>query len=221
MFLEGYQAPSDLDASEITIADGANQMADAASATATPMTPPDFKTGQLIVLGVPDMSTARGTQAIVGKRTVGEMVTVTFGTDSGLMTPSNGGMYTPKVWTSKASKHIELTQFEIGSTTPDISRVTLGNGVAGAATSMNIRFVTDENLTSTDTITVTLPDFTLPDFSPPDAYKINGRNVSVGNPDPGQRYGRHPDDRGRHSRRQAGGGHHLGGRWHHEPGDPG
>ena len=186
MFLEGYRASSGLDASEIAIADGANQAAAAASATATPMTPSGFETGQLIVLGVPDMATSRGTQAIEGvtNNNEGEMVTVTFGTDSGLMTPGNGGMYTAKVWTSQASKHIEIDQFEIGATTPDITRVTLANNVAGQATQMNIRFVTDADLMSTDRITVTLPDFTLPDFSPPNSYKINGRDVSVGNPDP-------------------------------------
>ena len=192
MFLEGYRASSGLDASEITIMDGAGQTAAAASATATPMTPSGLKTGQLIVLGVPDMSTDRGTQAIVGINDggdgtdEGQMVTVTFGTDSGLMTPGNGGLYTAKVWTSKASYHVEMMDMlDIDATTPDITRVTLANSVAGQATQMNIRFVTDEPLVGgTDTITVTLPDFTLPDFSPPNAYKINGRSVSVGNPDP-------------------------------------
>ena len=188
MFLEGYLAESGLDASEITIdEDGTTNMAAAASATATPMMPPSLETGQLIVLGVPDMSTARGTQAIEGQ-SGGRMVTVTFGTDSGLMTPGNGGMYTAKVWTSKASYHVEtMHMLDIDATTPDITRVTLANSVAGQATQMNIRFITDENLgglESADTITVTLPDFTLPDFSPPEAYKINGRSVSVGNPDP-------------------------------------
>ena len=189
MFLEGYQVPSSLDASGISIM-SESDTADVASATATPMTPSGLKTGQLIMLGVPDMSTARGTDPIepqgnVGGATEGRKVTVTFGTDSGLMTPSNGGKYTAKVWASTASKHIVIPEFTINATTPDITRVTLANNVAGQATQMNIRFVTDEPLEGgDDTITVTLPDFTLPDFSPPNAYKINGRSVSVGNPDP-------------------------------------
>ena len=185
LFLEGYRAESGLDASEITIADDNNQSADAGSATAATMTPTDLKAGQMIVLGVPDMSSARGTQAITSTPGMVRQVTVTFGTDSGLMTPANGGAYTAKVWTSQASKHIVYPdKTMIDSTTPDITRVTLASNVAGEATSMNIRFITDAALVSGNTITLTMPDFALPDVSPPNAYSVNGRNVDVGHPDP-------------------------------------
>ena len=192
IFLEGFTAPGGLNMDEIDImatVSGTVQTANPSNAVAAAMTPEGLKTGQLVTLDIGDMSQERGTQNIDGVSN-GNMVTVTFNEDSGLMNPSNGGGYTGKVWTSKASKHVVANNevpFTVMATTPDISRVLLSEGVAGKAAQMSVRFVTDATLTggdSADTITLTLPEFTLPQFLPPNSVKINGRDVDVGDSNP-------------------------------------
>ena len=192
IFLEGFTAPSGLNMDEIDImatVSGTVQTANPSNAVAAAMTPDRLKTGQLVTLDIGDMSQERGTQNI-DDVSDGNMVTVTFNEDSGLMNPSNGGMYTAKVWTSKASEHVVANDeepFTVMATTPDISRVLLSEGVAGKAAQMSVRFVTDVTLMGgddADTITLTLPEFTLPQFLPPNSVKINGRDVDVGDSDP-------------------------------------
>ena len=198
IFLEGFAAPGGLDMDEIDImamvsgTPPSMQTANPSNATAAAMTPDGLKTGQLVTLDIGDMSPERGTQNIHAEPLDGNMVTVTFNEDSGLMNPSNGGDYTAKVWASKASKHVvamhdQADVFPVMATTPDISRVLLSEGVAGRAAQMSVRFVTDVTLMGgddADTITLTLPEFTLPQFLPPNSVKINGRNVDVGDSDP-------------------------------------
>ena len=222
LFLGSFTAGR-VDASKITIAEGTSTGRSARPTSVIPSSealPPDGELGLHLLIEVPDMSENRGIQIIpMTASDPGTLVTITFAEDSGIMNPSNGGMYRVKAWTSKASKHIAemalkcvdddddtvitlvrgespacasgstadgMVEYRhtIVSTTPDINRVTLGNDVAGEYSQMSIRFVTDEDLTTSDTVTVTLPDFTLPDFLPPNSFKINGRDVEVGDSDP-------------------------------------
>ena len=204
MFLGSFTT-SGIDASEVEIN---GREVSPGSVSAEMVTSPDGDPGLLVEIPVPDMSDAAGTQAI----DQGAEVRVTFSEDSGLVNPSNGGLYRFKVWTSGASKHVERMTEEgdpikslIQPTMPDVESVLLANPVAGQASRITVRFVTDDNLvqvennvggmrivmtggtadtvSSTDMIKLTLEGFDVPDFFPEESVKINGRDVLVSNAD--------------------------------------
>ena len=200
MFLGSFTT-SGIDASEVEVN---GREVSPGSVSDEMVTSPDGDPGLLVEIPVPDMSDAAGTQAIDR----GANVSVTFSEDSGLVNPSNGGLYRFKVWTSGASTHVErMTEAGdpikslIKPTMPDVESVLLSNPVAGQASRITVRFVTDDNLVegsgmriaatsdaptavaSTDMIKLTLEGFDVPDFFPEEAVKINGRDVLVSNAD--------------------------------------
>ena len=216
--LENFYIPTSLSASHIKImapneaGDGSNDEPPASvsvSGDTVTLDVPDMDSRALQVQSIP-----AGT---AGSETT---VTVTFLEDAGIMNPMNGGMHSVKAHTSASSKPAEqMICFEDGAsppytaitdqggctaddaemiplkvginpTTPDITRVSLSDYVSGTATSMTVRFVTDANLDSEDTIMLKLGErvdevysgFVLPDsdFFPDESVSVNGTDI----PDP-------------------------------------
>jgi hypothetical protein len=162
IMLSDFQIPASIAEENVTISDGTN--------TAGPSSV--MVDGDVVTLGVPDMSSSTLRTQHIGRNAAGEgvatTVTVTFKEEAGIMNPTNGGAYSVKVHTSKSTmpsvqmqavedddttadvdeSEVEI-KLRITPTTPDIARVSLGNDVSGEYTgSMTVRFVTDADLSA-------------------------------------------------------------------------
>ena len=190
VMLEDFVLPGSIANADVTIMGGTNNYE--ASPRSVNIS------GDTITLAVPDMDTNIRTQNLVDD----EMVTVTFSEDAGIMNPMNGGSYSVKVYTSKASKPgEEEVMVDIMPTMPDVTKVEPSTKISGMYTGLTVRFITDDNLfhredsndswmrihgeevASTDKIMLDMGDFAVPDFFPPNSVKINGRDVEVSDSD--------------------------------------